>query len=285
MNSDFPNSTPENYPQGGPQGDIDNDGLTNAQEQYEGTNPLSPDTDGDGLNDSIDPAPLFDDLNLGEDEITPLSRKQGESSLAAEDYALGLIQQLDQSRVNVDRLEINIDGQTVFKMRDGDIAQSSINDEQAEMIRNALKDPSTFEGSIKITQGDKVLLNIQEGRVITDSAGLTRQESAKVEVTSPDSVAQGLYQKYSQDVSGEGLQATREVASNALSDGRSKEEVTDMLRSQDPAYQNKVEERGERVADQMLDQVVKSAEAQSAQKSMEQSSESQQQDSSKSLSR
>lgn len=38
--------------------DLDNDGLTNGQEWDLGTDPASPDTDGDGINDADDPFPL-----------------------------------------------------------------------------------------------------------------------------------------------------------------------------------------------------------------------------------
>ena len=38
-------------------GDCDRDGLTNYQEFMKGTNPISADTDGDGIRDNIDPYP------------------------------------------------------------------------------------------------------------------------------------------------------------------------------------------------------------------------------------
>ncbi|HEY9156260.1 MAG TPA: hypothetical protein VIM69_14100 [Opitutaceae bacterium] len=41
-----------------PNGDEDGDGLTNAQEQSLGTSPEDADTDGDGIPDGADPAPL-----------------------------------------------------------------------------------------------------------------------------------------------------------------------------------------------------------------------------------
>ena len=42
-------------------GDADSDGLTNAQEMAAGSNPCKADTDGDGLNDKVDPWPLSPD--------------------------------------------------------------------------------------------------------------------------------------------------------------------------------------------------------------------------------
>lgn len=43
-----------------PEGDPDADGLTNAEEAVAGTDPLDPDTDGDGVVDGTDTAPLDD---------------------------------------------------------------------------------------------------------------------------------------------------------------------------------------------------------------------------------
>lgn len=38
--------------------DLDKDGLTDLQELRTGTNPINPDTDGDGIADNIDTSPL-----------------------------------------------------------------------------------------------------------------------------------------------------------------------------------------------------------------------------------
>lgn len=48
-------------------GDLDGDGLTNAQEFAIGTNPTDPDTDGDGISDGIDSYPLTVETDLGSD--------------------------------------------------------------------------------------------------------------------------------------------------------------------------------------------------------------------------
>ncbi len=44
-------------------GDTDGDGWSNREEYARGTDPLDPDTDGDGVVDSVDPHPLFPDCD------------------------------------------------------------------------------------------------------------------------------------------------------------------------------------------------------------------------------
>lgn len=128
------------------------------------------------------------------------------SSTDAEDYALSVVQSLDQRRIDVDRLEIKVDGETVFGMKDGDIDKSktAINDKQAELLKQALNDPASMKGSVRITQGKKVLLHVENGRVITDAVGITK-ESAKVDIKSPESVNEGLYKRHSEGVKDLGL--------------------------------------------------------------------------------
>ena len=47
--------------------DADGDGIPNTQETANGTNPNNPDTDGDGSNDGIDPAPTIPNVTDGPD--------------------------------------------------------------------------------------------------------------------------------------------------------------------------------------------------------------------------
>ena len=184
-----------------------------------------------------------------------------ESSREAEDYALNVVQDLAQRRLNVDRLQIDVDGQTVFKMKDGDIDQSktSITNEQTELIKKALTDPAALEGSVKITQGNQILLHVKDGRVLADAANLTKQ-SAKVEIKSPDSPSQGLYERYSKDNQAQGLQGMKETATKALKDDVAREQVVDMLRGHDPSYQRTANSQGEKAAEQALQKMVDAAE-------------------------
>lgn len=172
-------------------------------------------------------------------------------SREAEDFALELTTELSQKNLKIDRLDIKVDGQSVFKMRDGDLEKSTINNEQAELIKKALKDPAALKGTVKITQGSQVLLHVKNGRVLVDKARLTEQ-SAQVEVTSQ----KGLYDKYSQGLNSQGLDKTKDVAKNALSDGMEKEDVVDLLKNNDPASQNLINQSGEQKATQALNKMV-----------------------------
>ncbi|MES1026208.1 hypothetical protein ABN584_25260 [Gloeocapsa sp. BRSZ] len=189
----------------------------------------------------------------------------------AEDYALGIVQMLDQRRLNVDRFQIDVNEQTVFKMRDGDLdtRNTKITDEHAELIKKALNDPASLNGSVKITQGNQVLLHVKDGRVIIDAVGLSKQ-SAKIEVNTPDSPSKGLYERFSKEVSGNGLQATKDIATNALKAGISREQVVDLLKTHDPSYQKLAQEQGMKVADQTLEKLVDTTQAKLVQEKMPQ---------------
>lgn len=190
--------------------------------------------------------------NIPENEPTnnnELSLNQ--PSREASDYALGLAGQLSQRNLNIDRLDIKVDGQSVFKMNDGELEKSTINNEQAELIKKALKDPAALKGTVKITQGSQVLLHVKNGRVLVDKARLTEQ-SAQVEVTSQ----KGLYDKYSQNVNGEGLQKTKAVTNNALKDGMDKKEVVDLLKNHDTASQDLLKQSGEQKGTQAINKIV-----------------------------
>lgn len=208
----------------------------------------------------------------GEPETVPVQK----SSREAEDYALGLVQMLDQRRINVDRLQIDVNGQTVFKMRDGDIdsRKTSISNEHTELLKKALSDPASLNGSVKITQGNQTLLHVKDGRVLIDSAGLTKQ-SAKVDVQAPDSLSEGLYERFSKEINSSGLQATKEIAANALNAGVKREQVMEMLKAHDSSYQKLSQTQGEKVAEQTLGKMVDAAEVKLMQEKMPQQQQSQ----------
>ena len=184
------------------------------------------------------------------------------SSREAEDYALEIVKMLDQRRINVDRLQIDVNGETIFKMRDGNIDphKTSINSEHTELIKKALNDPASLKGTVKITQGNQVLLHVRDGRVLIDSAGLTKQ-SALVEINTPDSPNEVLYERFSKQITSSGLQASKDIATLALKAGVNHEQVLDLLKAHDPAYQKLVQIQGENVAQKTLDKMVDTASA------------------------
>lgn len=213
-------------------------------------------------------------------EVVPVQKGLRE----AEDYALGIVQMLDQRRINVDRLQIDVNGETVFKMRDGDInsRKTSITTEHTELIKKALSDPASLNGSVKITQGNQVLLHVSGGRVLIDSAGLTKQ-SAKVEVNTPDSPSKVLYERFSKEVNSNGLQATKDTAVNALKAGVKHEQVIDMLKAHDPSYQKLAQSQGEKVAERTFGKLVDDAEVKLMQEKMPQQQHPQEVKASKSV--
>ncbi len=175
------------------------------------------------------------------------------SSQSAQDYVLeNIVTALDQRRVDVERLEISLDGQNIFKMRDGDVARSTITDSQTELIKQALNDPASFKGSIKITNGRQVLLHVKDGQVLRDGLNLTKS-STKVEISSAPT---DLYDKYSQGVESKSLKATKQVAVNALADGVGIEQVKEIIKSFDSGYQSLVNSAGRNSADSTLDKIV-----------------------------
>jgi len=198
-----------------------------------------------------------------------------QSPREAEDYALSVVQSLEQRGINVSRLNININGEPVFAMKDGDIDRSrtEINGQQAELLRQALTDPASMKGSVKITQGSRVLVHIKDGRVLSDALGIVK-ESAKVDIKSksPD---EGSYQRYSQGVNDLGLARSQQIALNAFKDGVSREQVVEMMKNHDPDYKDLIDKSGEKTAEitvvsqAEIESVMQSQPAQTEQQSQE----------------
>ena len=199
-------------------------------------------------------------------EIKPVN-KEGSTDptvLSAEEYTLSVVQQLEQRGINVARLDIKVNGEHVFAMKDGGIdrARNAINDRHAELLRKALTDPASMKGSVKISQGGRVLVFIENGQVITDAVGLTKNQSAKVELDSPESlnekskspesVNEGLYQRYAQGVKQIGLAGSKEIATNALKDGVERKQVVEMMKKYDPEYKKLAKESNEKTAERTV---------------------------------
>lgn len=176
----------------------------------------------------------------------------------AENYILeNIVTALDQRRIDVNQLQINFDGQNIFKMNKGDIANSTVTNQQKELIEQALNDPASFKGSIKITNGSQVLLHVKDGQVLRDGLNLTKS-STKVEI---NSAPENLYDKYAAHVNSKGLKATKEVAVNALSDGVKSEQVKEIIKSKDSGYSSLLASAGKNSADDSLNKIVASASA------------------------
>ena len=84
----------------------------------------------------------------------------------------------------------------------------------------------------------------------------------RLQLDTPDPDAKEMYDRYSKDVKSKGLDKTRETAKNALQDGVSHENVTNMLKSQDSGYIMLTKTNTERLANKSLAQIVTNAQAQ-----------------------
>ena len=148
-------------------------------------------------------------------------------------------------------------------MKDGSIDKSrtEINDRQAEFLKQALNDPASMKGSVKIIQGSRVLVHIENGRVITDAVGIVKQ-SAKVEIKSPESlnekskspesVNEGLYQRYAQGVNDLGLARSKQIAIKALKDGVERGQVVEMMKTHDSEYKKLADQSGDKTAERTV---------------------------------
>lgn len=101
-----------------------------------------------------------------------------EPSVSAEDDLLeNFVRKLEERNVDVNHLNVLLDGRQIFKMQNGRIqpAHDSLSQEKVDLIKAALNDPQNFKGSMVIRYGAKVLLNVKNGRILSDRYGLTTQ--------------------------------------------------------------------------------------------------------------
>ena len=253
---------------------------TVAQVESNGTQPeinVQPSEKGTGHTERGTQANIFEAaVETAANMVNPI---RSESSQEAEDYALGLVDKLAANNMNVDRLYIKMDGIDIFKMKNGAPDPStSITDSQRDALQQALEDPAAFGGNLVIKQGNKVLLNIKEGRILHNPLGLAKQSlSAEVETKGqiqqqqpetkqaavPNNPAEGLWSKYGANVS-PGLKGVKLAADNALKDGLKPKEVRAML-GQSAHFQGLKADKGASVAEKVIARTVKTAQARVAQ--------------------
>ncbi len=144
--------------------DDDNDGLTNGQERRLGTDPLNPDTDGDGLSDG--------------DEV----RKYHTNPLRADTDGDGLTDGEEVLKYHTDPTKYDTDGDG---LSDGD--------EVLKYHTDPLKPDTDGDG---LTDGDEVLrYHTDPLKVDTDGDGLSDRDEVKVYHTdplNPDSDGDGI---------------------------------------------------------------------------------------------
>lgn len=168
-----------------------------------------------------------------------------------------VIREIDRRGINIDNLSLTFDGQEAFSHRNNNVS-NQLSDRQMETLQDALKDPQSFQGSVTIKSGNKVLLKIENGQVQRDTIGLT-DKTTKIEV---ESDTKALYDKYSKNVRSKGLSKTREVAENAISDGVSATQTKKIIEREDRGYKNLAESKDSEVANRQLNNIVNGALAQ-----------------------
>ena len=188
-----------------------------------------------------------------------LSNIEGESgSLEAQELIFDeVLNKLEQRGVSLDSLSVKFDGKQALSYKNGDVNQQNLTDKQAKLLQSALNDPQNFEGTVTIKSGNRTLLKIENGQVVRDAIGLT-SKSTKVEV---ESHTKFLYKKYSQETSGKGLGKTKKIVSKALEDGVGRQQVKDIIRTEDDGYKNLVQNTTSEVADINLDKIINQATA------------------------
>ncbi|NJR56831.1 MAG: hypothetical protein HC768_21180 [Acaryochloris sp. CRU_2_0] len=209
-------------------------------------------------------APVFEPKNSQNNTApqtpTPTTPK---SSIEAEDFVLRLVDSLTKANLNTDRLYIKMDGVDIFKMNKGapDPLKTSITTAQKDALEQALQDPAAFGGNLVIKQGNKVLLNIQQGRILHNPLGLA-QQSTSVELETkpqaqqvvPNNAAEGLWSKYGATVSND-MKGIKLATENALKDGIAPKEVRAML-GQSEHFKGIQDQKGETAAEKAIARTV-----------------------------
>ena len=202
------------------------------------------------LESPANPSESFTPEALEGVEFTPVEAHSIDEP--ANQTGLELAQRLSQAGVDVSRFGINADGNSVFKLHNGVPERAQLTSEVSEQINQALNDPASFEGSIRITQGSKVLLHVENGVVKSDMLRLT-QQAAKVEIESP---TQALYEKASQGIGDHSVKNMKQIAAKAIELGASPKDAMAMLRSHNPAYQGISDTKGKVAAERIAAQAV-----------------------------
>ncbi|ABW33464.1 hypothetical protein [Acaryochloris marina] len=262
------------------QGEAETQIKSAAQVESNGTQPevnYQPSENGNSHTENGRQANIFE--AAVESAVNVVNPIRSESSQEAEDYVLGLVDKLAAGNMNVDRLYIKMDGIDIFKMKNGAPDPStSITDTQRDALQQALEDPAAFGGNLVIKQGNKVLLNIKDGRILHNPMGLAKQSlSAEMETKEhlqqqqpeakqaavPNNPAEGLWSKYGANVSPD-LRGARLATENALKDGLKPKEARAML-AQSAHFQGLKADKGASVAEKVIARTVKTAQARVAQ--------------------
>jgi hypothetical protein len=128
--------------------------------------------------------------------------------------------------------QIDINGETVFKLRNYNLETSKIDKEAHDMMQKAMSDPANLKGEVKISVGGQPIIHVKDGVVLFGQGRV--KESAKVEISTP---SQLTYTELSQNVKADGYARTKEIAQAAFALGMAKEAVLEVMKH-DPEFKN-----------------------------------------------
>jgi phage-related protein len=179
------------------------------------------------------PKPLFADEPEEAEKAKPtISIAQSEADKQYENAALSMLNMQFASRgIDIKNAQIDLDGQTVFKLKNNDLETSKLDQQASDMLQKAMSDPANLKGEVKISVGGQLLVHVKDGRVLAGHAFI--KESVKIEANTP---SKAKYDELSQPIKAQGLEKTKQVAQAAFTSGMEAAAVTEMLSQHDAGY-------------------------------------------------
>lgn len=210
-----------------------------------------------------EPVAAFQDTSDSVNEGIPefLTQSKREPDTVASDYFQGLASELSGKGIQADNMRMWMNGEEIFRLKDGqpDQKHTSITNEQMAQFKAALADPKNFKGTIELRQGNRLLLSIQDGKVFDPTNRVAEALSLKMD-TSPQTTAEGFYQKASEGVKDpESVQGMTQIASNAIEMGHSQAEIKTMLMEHNPTIKSMVEKHGPAHANSVAQSTIQTA--------------------------
>jgi hypothetical protein len=179
------------------------------------------------------PKPLFADEPEEAEKAKPtVPIAQSVTEKQYENAALSMLNMQFASRgIDIKNAQIDLDGQTVFKLKNNDLETSKLDQQTNEMLQKALSDPANLKGEVKISVGGQLLVHVKDGQVLAGHAFI--KESVKIEANTPSKTK---YDELSQPIKAQGLEKTKQIAQAAFTSGMEAAAVTEMLSQHDAGF-------------------------------------------------
>jgi hypothetical protein len=177
-----------------------------------------------------EPKPLFAEQTEEPQQAAPTAPSDVDKQY--ENAALSMLNMQFGSRgIEIKNAQIDLDGQTVFKLKNNNLETSKLDQQTSDMLQKAMSDPANLKGEVKISVGGQLLVHVKDGQVLAGHAFI--KESVKIEANTPNKTK---YDELSQPVKAQGLEKTRQVAQAAFTSGMEAAAVTEMLSQYDAGY-------------------------------------------------